>query len=138
LWRSFLLESATIRPQECAMSDVTIYHNPACGTSRNTLALLRGAGVEPQVVEYLKHPPSKESLRAIVAATGGSIRPLLRTKEPQYSALGLDDPKWSEDELLAFVLEHPILMNRPVVVTPHGTRLCRPAETVLDLLPKKP
>jgi len=118
--------------------DVTIYHNPACGTSRNVLALLRGAGVEPRIVEYLKHPPSRDELREIVAATGGSIRPLLREKEPQFKALGLGDPKWSEDELLAFVLEYPILMNRPVVVTPHGTKLCRPSETVLDLLPQKP
>jgi arsenate reductase len=117
---------------------VTIYHNPACGTSRNTLALIRGAGVEPRIVEYLKHPPSRDELRAIVTATGGSIRPLLREKEPQYKALGLGDLKWSEEELLAFVLEYPILLNRPVVVTPHGTKLCRPSESVLDLLPQKP
>jgi arsenate reductase len=120
------------------MSDVTIYHNPACGTSRNTLALIRGAGVEPVIVEYLKTPPSKELLHEIVAAVGSGVRPLLREKEARYAELGLADPKWSDDELLDFVVRHPVLMNRPIVVTPRGAKLCRPAESVLDLLPKKP
>ncbi|HXC50895.1 MAG TPA: arsenate reductase (glutaredoxin) [Candidatus Limnocylindrales bacterium] len=119
------------------MKDVRIYHNPACSTSRNALALLRGAGIEPEIVEYLKEPLSKATLRELAAATGGSIRPLLRAKEAQYQALSLDDPKWSEEELLDFVARYPILLNRPIVVTPHGTRLCRPSESVLDLLPEK-
>lgn len=119
------------------MNDFTIYHNPACGTSRNTLALLRGAGIEPTIIEYLKHPPSRQQLREIVAATGAGIRPLLREKEPIFKELGLDDPKWSDEELLDFVIEHPILLNRPIVVTPGGAKLCRPSETVVDLLPKK-
>jgi arsenate reductase len=120
------------------MRDVTIYHNPACGTSRNTLALIRGAGVEPVIVEYLKTPPSKEMLREIVAAVGSGVRPLLREKEASYAELGLADSKWSDDDLLDFVVRHPVLMNRPIVVTPRGAKLCRPAESVLDLLPKKP
>ena len=117
------------------MSDVTIYHNPACGTSRNTLAMLRHAGIEPTVVEYLKTPPSREKLRELLAAMGLSPRQLLREKEARFQALHLDDPKWSDDELLDAMLRDPILINRPIVATPLGTRLCRPSETVLEILP---
>jgi arsenate reductase len=117
------------------MADVTIYHNPACGTSRNTLALIRHAGIEPTVIEYLKTPPSKEQLRQLVAATGQPVRALLREKGTPYVELGLDDPKWADEQLLDFIVDHPILMNRPVVVTPLGTKLCRPSEAVLELLP---
>ena len=118
------------------MAEVTIYHNPACGTSRNVLALIRHAGIEPVVVEYLKTPPTKETLRALVAATGQPVRALLREKGTPYAELGLDDPKWTDEQLLDFVVQHPILMNRPLVVTPLGTKLCRPSsEAVLELLP---
>src|SRR5262245_37461608 len=117
------------------MTDVTIYHNPACGTSRNTLALIRHAGIEPTVVEYLKTPPSKSELRALVAATGQPVRALLREKGTPYAELGLADPKWTDEQLLDFIVQHPILMNRPLVVTPLGTQLCRPSEAVLELLP---
>jgi arsenate reductase len=117
------------------MNNVTIYHNPACGTSRNTLALIRHAGIEPTVVEYLKTPPSKEQLRELVAATGQGVRALLREKGTPYAELGLDDPKWSDEQLLDFIVQHPILLNRPLVVTPLGTALCRPSEKVLELLP---
>jgi len=117
------------------MNDTTIYHNPSCSTSRNTLALLRQAGVEPTVVEYLKTPPSKERLRELVAAMGIPVRALLREKEAIYAELKLDDPKWSDDDLLDAMLAHPILMQRPIVVAPRGTRLCRPAETVLEIVP---
>ena len=120
------------------MSDCTIYHNPACGTSRNVLALLRHAGLEPTVVEYLKTPPSKEQLRALLAAMGLGVRALLREKGTPYAELGLDDPKWSDEQLLDFVVRHPVLMNRPVVVTPLGAKLCRPSEEVLELLPVGP
>ena len=113
---------------------VTIYHNPACGTSRNVLAMIRNAGIEPQVIEYLKTPPSRDTLRAIAAAVGG-VRALLREKGTPYGELGLGDPAKTDDELLDAMLAHPILLNRPVVVTPLGTRLCRPSETVLDILP---
>jgi arsenate reductase len=117
------------------MSDVTIYHNPSCGTSRNTLALIRHAGIEPVVVEYLKTPPSKERLRELVAAMGISVRALLRERGTPYAELKLDDPTLSEDALLDAMLKHPILINRPIVVTELGTKLCRPSEEVLDLLP---
>ena len=118
------------------MSDITIFHNPACGTSRNVLALIRHAGIEPVVVEYLKTPPAKETLRQLVAATGQPVRALLREKGTPYAELGLDDPKWTDEQLLDFVVQHPILMNRPLVVTPLGTKLCRPSsEAVLELLP---
>jgi len=117
------------------MSDITIYHNPACGTSRNTLALIRHAGIEPTVIEYLKTPPSKEKLRELVAAMGISVRALLREKGTPYAELGLADERWSDEQLLDFIVEHPILMNRPVVETPLGTKLCRPSEEVLELLP---
>ena len=117
------------------MSAVTIYHNPRCSTSRNALALLRERGIEPQVVEYLKTPPSRDELQRIAAATGEPLRALLRTKQPEYLEQGLDDPQLSDDQLLDAMLAHPILINRPIVVTPLGTRLCRPSERVLDILP---
>jgi arsenate reductase len=113
---------------------VTIYHNPACGTSRNTLAMIRQSGAEPVVIEYLKTPPSREKLVELVKALGISVRALLREKGTPYKELGLDDPKWSDDELIDQMLAHPILINRPIVVTPKGTRLCRPSEAVIDLL----
>ena len=113
---------------------VTIYHNPACGTSRNTLAMIRQSGVEPVVVEYLKTPPSRETLKQLIKAMGISVRALLREKGTPYKDLGLGDPKWSDDELIDQMLAHPILINRPIVVTPKGTRLCRPSEAVVDLL----
>lgn len=117
------------------MTAISIYHNPACGTSRNTLALIRNSGIEPEVIEYLKTPPTKAKLLQLLAAMGISARELLREKGTPYAELGLNDSKWTDDELLDFVVQHPILMNRPVVVTALGTRLCRPSETVLDLLP---
>jgi arsenate reductase len=117
------------------MASITIYHNPACGTSRNTLALIRNSGVEPEVIEYLKTPPSKARLQELLQAMGIGARELLREKGTPYTELGLGDAKWSDDELLDFVVQHPILMNRPVVVTPLGTKLCRPSEAVLDILP---
>lgn len=117
------------------MSDVTIYHNPSCGTSRNTLALLRHAGIEPTAIEYLKAPPSKEKLREMLAAMGLSVRDLLRQKGTPYAELKLDDPKWTDEELLDAMLRDPILINRPIVVTPLGTKLCRPSEEVLEILP---
>ena len=113
---------------------VTIYHNPACGTSRNTLAMIRQSGEEPEVIEYLKTPPDRETLRRLIAAMGIAPRELLRRKGTPYDELGLDDPKWTDEDLIGFMLEHPILMNRPVVVAPKGTRLCRPSEAVLDIL----
>lgn len=117
------------------MPEVTIFHNPACGTSRNVLALIRHAGIEPNVIEYLKTPPSKERLRELVAAMGIGVHQLLREKGTPYGELDLGNPKWSDEELLDFIGQYPILMNRPVVVTPLGTKLCRPSETVLELLP---
>jgi arsenate reductase len=121
------------------MVDVTIYHNPACGTSRNVLALIRHAGIEPVVIEYLKTPPTREQLRQLVAATGEPVRALLREKGTPYAELGLGDAKWTDDELLDFMVQHPILMNRPLVATPLGTKLCRPSsESVLELLPVGP
>ncbi|MDA9502829.1 arsenate reductase (glutaredoxin) [Bradyrhizobium sp. CCBAU 11357] len=113
---------------------VTIYHNPACGTSRNTLAMIRQSGTEPAVIEYLKTPPSRDELKELIAAMGIPVRALLREKGTPYKELGLDDPKWSDDELLDVMIAHPILINRPIVVTPKGTRLCRPSEAVIDLL----
>jgi arsenate reductase len=117
------------------MADITIFHNPACGTSRNVLALIRHAGIEPTVIEYLKTPPSKDTLRELVAATGQPMRALLRERGTPYAELGLADPKWTDEQLLDFIVQHPILLNRPVVVTPLGTALCRPSEAVLPLLP---
>ena len=117
------------------MAEVTIFHNPDCGTSRNTLALIRHAGIEPRVVEYLKTPPSTEELRQLLAEMELPARQLLREKGTPYARLGLADPAWTDDQLLDFIRQHPILMNRPVVRTPLGTRLCRPSEAVLMLLP---
>jgi arsenate reductase len=113
---------------------VTIYHNPECGTSRNTLAMIRQSGEEPEVIEYLKTPPSREKLLELIAAMKITPRELLREKGTPYAELGLADPKWSDDELIDFMLAHPILINRPIVVTGKGVRLCRPSELVLDLL----
>ena len=118
------------------MSGITIYHNSKCSNSRGALALIREHGLEPEVVEYLKTPPSKETLKAMIAAAGITPRELLRVKEAVYAELGLDDAKWTDDELVDFMLQHPVLMNRPIVVTPLGTRLCRPPERVLEILPK--
>lgn len=114
---------------------ITIYHNPACGTSRNTLAMIRKSGEEPRIIEYLKTPPSRAELADLIRAMGISPRDLLRRKGTPYDQLGLDDRKWTDDQLITFMLEHPILINRPIVVTPVGTRLCRPSEAVLDILP---
>ena len=115
---------------------ITIYHNPACGTSRNTLAMIRNSGVEPTVVEYLKTPPTKARLQELLAAMGTGSRELLREKGTPYAELDLANERWTDDELLDFMLAHPILINRPVVETPLGTRLCRPSELVLDILPQ--
>ncbi|CAG9181112.1 arsenate reductase (glutaredoxin) [Cupriavidus respiraculi] len=118
------------------MSEITIYHNPACGTSRNVLAMIRNSGEEPRVIEYLKTPPDRATLEALIASMGIPVREVLRAKAPPYEALGLADPKWTDAQLIDFMLEHPILINRPIVVTPLGTRLCRPSEAVLDILPQ--
>ena len=116
------------------MADTIIYHNPKCGTSRNTLALIRNAGIEPQVIHYLETPPSRDELVQLIAACGLSAREVLRSKGDVYDELKLDDAKWTDDELLDFMIAHPILINRPIVVTATGTRLCRPSELVLDIL----
>jgi arsenate reductase len=113
---------------------VTIYHNPDCGTSRNTLAMIRQSGEEPQIIEYLKNPPSRARLIEMIEAMGISVRALLREKGTPYAELGLADPKWRDDQLMDFMLAHPILINRPIVVTAKGIKLCRPSELVLDLL----
>ena len=113
---------------------VTIYHNPACGTSRSTLATIRQSGEEPEVIEYLKSPPSRKRLVELIAALGISPRELLREKEAVYAELGLADSRWTDDELIDVMLAHPILIQRPIVVSPKGVRLCRPSELVLDLL----
>lgn len=122
------------------MSDfaVTIYHNPRCGTSRNTLAMIRASGVEPTVVEYLKTGWTKAQIKDLAAAAGTPVRDLLRAKEPLVAELKLDGPEVTDDALLAAMVEHPILVNRPIVVTPKGTRLCRPSEVVLNLLETPP
>jgi arsenate reductase (glutaredoxin) len=114
---------------------IVIYHNPACGTSRNTLAMIRQSGEEPEVIEYLKTPPSRETLKKLIAAMGIPARAVLREKGTPYKELGLDDAKWTDEELIDFMLAHPILINRPIVVTPKGVRLCRPSEIVLEILP---
>jgi arsenate reductase len=114
---------------------VTIYHNPNCGTSRNVLAMIRQSGEEPVVIEYLKNPPSRERLKALIQAMGIPVRALLREKGTPYAEFGLGDPKWSDGQLLDFMMAHPILINRPIVETPKGAKLCRPSETVLDILP---
>lgn len=113
---------------------VTIFHNPACGTSRNTLALLREKGVEPKVVEYLKTPPSREELSKLAKKMKVPVRDLLRQRGTPYDELDLGNTKWSDDQLLDFIVKHPILLNRPIVVTPKGAKLCRPVESVLELL----
>ena len=117
------------------MPAITIYHNPACGTSRNTLAIIRHSGIEPEVIEYLQTPPSKQRLQELIAALGLPVRAVIREKGTPYGDLQLADPKWSDDELIDFMLAHPILINRPIVVTPLGVKLCRPSEDVLEILP---
>lgn len=117
------------------MSDITIYHNPACGTSRNTLALIRNSGAEPVVIYYLDTPPSRETLQGIIDAMGTGVRALLRKNTEPYEQLGLASDRFSDDQLLNAMMDYPILINRPIVVTPLGTKLCRPSEVVLDILP---
>jgi arsenate reductase (glutaredoxin) len=114
---------------------VTIYHNPNCGTSRNVLAMIRQSGEKPIVIEYLKNPPTRERLKELIAAMGIPVRTLVREKGTPYAELGLADPKWTDDELVDFMMAHPVLINRPIVVTPNGVKLCRPSEKVLDILP---
>jgi arsenate reductase (glutaredoxin) len=114
---------------------ITIYHNPDCGTSRNTLAMIRNAGIEPEIIEYLKTPPSRSTLKDLITRAGLTVRAALREKGTPYADLGLGDPSVAEEQLLDAMLEHPILINRPLVVTPRGVRLCRPSEVVLDILP---
>jgi arsenate reductase len=116
-------------------ADITIYHNPQCGTSRNTLALIRHAGIEPRVVPYLEQVPTRDELVALLAAMGSPVREAMRAKESIYKELDLDNAKWNDDALIDAMLAHPILINRPIVVTPKGARLCRPSEVVLELLP---
>jgi arsenate reductase len=116
------------------MSPVTIYHNPKCGTSRNTLALIRNAGVEPTIVHYLETPPTRDELVALIAACGQPVREVLRSKGDLFDELGLADAKWTDEQLIDFMVQHPILINRPIVVTERATRLCRPSELVLDIL----
>lgn len=118
------------------MSNITIYHNPQCGTSRNTLAMIRNSGAEPEVIEYLETPPTKAKLQELLKAMGIDVRALLREKGSPYSELDLGNPSWTDNELLDLMLAHPILINRPIVVTPLGVRLCRPSEQVLDILPQ--
>jgi arsenate reductase len=114
---------------------ITIYHNPACSTSSNTLAMIRQSGEEPEVIEYLKTPPTREKLVELITAMGITPRELLREKGTPYAELGLAAPKWTDNELIEFMMAHPVLINRPIVVTPLGTKLCRPSEAVLDILP---
>lgn len=116
-------------------SAITIYHNPACGTSRNTLGLIRNSGVEPEIIHYLENPPDQAQLERLIAALGIPVRELLRQKDTPYAELGLDDPQLSDADLIAAMLRQPILINRPIVVTPLGARLCRPSERVLEILP---
>ena len=115
---------------------MTIYHNPKCGTSRNTLEMIRKSGIEPEVIEYLKTPPSREELVDLIKRIGLPVRDILRQKGTPYDELGLGEDKWTDDQLIDFMMEHPILINRPIVVSEKGVRLCRPSEKVLDLLPK--
>lgn len=116
---------------------VTIYHNPGCGTSRNTLAMIRNAGIEPEVIEYLEHPPTREQLESMIASAGLTVREAIREKGTPYAELGLADASLTDDQLVDAMLAHPILINRPFVVTPLGVRLCRPSEVVLDILPNR-
>lgn len=118
------------------MNTITIYHNPACGTSRNVLGLIRNSGEEPTIIEYLKTPPDRATLQALIKSMDITVRDLLRAKGALYDELDLGNQKWTDDQLIDFMLEHPVLINRPIVVTPLGTRLCRPSESVLDILPK--
>lgn len=117
------------------MSNITIYHNPACGTSRNTMEMIRNSGTEPSVILYLENPPSRDELSKLIADMGISARALLRQNVEPYETLGLAEERFTDAELMTFMLQYPILINRPIVVTPLGTRLCRPSETVLDILP---
>ena len=121
--------------EDLKMTDITIYHNHACGTSRNTLAMIHNSGVEPKVILYLETPPTRDELVDLIKAMGISARDLLRKKGTPYDELGLDNPAWTDEELIDFMWMKPILMNRPIVVTPLGTKLCRPSELVLDILP---
>jgi arsenate reductase len=114
---------------------ITIYHNPACGTSRNVLAMIRRSGVEPTIVKYLKTPPTRARMAELITDMHISVRALLREKDTPYNELGLADPNWTDDQLMDFMMEHPILINRPIVVTPKGVKLCRPSQAVLDILP---
>ncbi|HDW2395305.1 TPA: glutaredoxin-dependent arsenate reductase [Enterobacter cloacae] len=116
------------------MTNITIYHNPACGTSRNTLEMIRNSGTEPEIILYLENPPSRDELIKLIADMGISVRALLRTNVEPYEQLGLAEETFTDDQLIGFMLQHPILINRPIVVTPLGTRLCRPSEVVLDIL----
>ena len=115
---------------------IKIYHNPRCGTSRNTLALIKNSGENPEVIEYLNDPPSKETLKQLIQQIGKGVRAVIRSKEPVYSTLNMEDNNLSDDALIDLMLAHPILINRPIVVTSMGTKLCRPSEEVLDILPK--
>ncbi|EKD5159210.1 glutaredoxin-dependent arsenate reductase [Enterobacter cloacae] len=117
------------------MTNITIYHNPACGTSRNTLEMIRNSGTEPEIILYLENPPSRDELIKLIADMGISVRALLRTNVEPYEQLDLAEETFTDDQLIGFMLQHPILINRPIVVTPLGTRLCRPSEVVLDILP---
>ncbi len=118
------------------MSNITIYHNPACGTSRNTLEMIRNSGNEPTIVYYLDTPPTRDELIKLISDMGIGVRELLRKNVEPYEQLGLGEEKFTDEELIDFMLQHPILINRPIVVTPLGTRLCRPSEVVLDILPE--
>lgn len=118
------------------MSNITIYHNPACGTSRNTLEMIRNSGTEPTVIHYLETPPSRDELVKLIAEMGIAVRALLRRNVEPYEVLGLDEDRFTDEQLIEFMLQYPILINRPIVVTPLGTRLCRPSEVVLDILPQ--
>jgi arsenate reductase (glutaredoxin) len=118
-----------------AMDQVTIYHNPRCGTSRNALAMIRASGIEPVVIEYLQTPPGRDQLKFLLSQMGTDVRGVLRQKGTLYDELDLGNPKWTDEQLLEFIEQHPILINRPIVVTPMGVRLCRPSEVVLDILP---
>lgn len=118
------------------MSNITIYHNPACGTSRNTLEMIRNSGIEPTIVYYLDTPPARDELKKLISAMGMPVRVLLRKNVEPYEQLGLEEEKFSDEQLIDLMLQNPILINRPIVVTPLGTRLCRPSEVVLDILPE--
>ena len=120
------------------MSDITVYHNPSCGTSRNVLAMIRSTGEEPRVIEYLKTPPTRAELQELLKAMGMPVRDILRRKGTPFEALGLDNPDLTDEQLFDAIEQHPVLIQRPIVVTPLGTRLCRPSETVLDILPRPP